>query len=219
MSCCEWEGRAARREDRRRKRQARRRLRARACVAWPLAISVADGVARMTRVAPVSAVAAFLTQSAAPSGVTSFEALTTGSFAVAAVGPVWDSKEEPPPYLGKLLGSNAVASTPSSVQFTWLQNLMDSDAKVAFNFFTAKRVESRQTETEETRLINGLFTDPCTVEGATFGIFDMVGPADVACHCTSAMLEMRTCMWDPRRWHASCLKPVVFCGLCRKSPA
>ena len=106
--------------------------------------------------------------------IRSFDSLTTGAVAVATVGPLWDSASDDPPYRGTLLGSNAQERTGSSVQFDILQNLMESDAKIAFNFYTAKRIESRQTETEETRLLNGLFTDPCTTAGATFGIFDMV---------------------------------------------
>ena len=60
------------------------------------------------------------------------------------------------------------------MQFDLMQSLMGSNPKISFKFFTAKRVESRQTETEETRLLNGAWVDPCVIDTATFGIFDMV---------------------------------------------
>jgi len=123
--------------------------------------------------------------------VTGFHSLQQGHHTVVVRGPKWDDKAPEPDYKGSYRGGIGQEDTPRSTQFKLLQNVMNSDSKVKFNIATATSLDSFQFEDGIKKpLLMSKTVDPCTVQGAQLGAFDLVycGEQSVAQHKPDAMI-------------------------------
>jgi len=117
-------------------------------------------------------VAAFLTQQASVPVVTGFSSLSSGAFSVVVRGPSWDSLAIPPDYLGDFAGGNSNPDVTPSLQFKYLQVVMRASQSASFTIFTTQRLESRRRD--DTALTTDRDTNPCNIDGATLGAYDLV---------------------------------------------
>eukprot|EP00293_Proteomonas_sulcata_P009711 CAMPEP_0184300408 /NCGR_PEP_ID=MMETSP1049-20130417/10824_1 /TAXON_ID=77928 /ORGANISM="Proteomonas sulcata, Strain CCMP704" /LENGTH=370 /DNA_ID=CAMNT_0026611113 /DNA_START=13 /DNA_END=1125 /DNA_ORIENTATION=+ len=103
--------------------------------------------------------------------VTGLDSLSSGRYSVVVRGPPWNSEALRPEYLGDWLGGISDTNTSRSTQFKLLQTMMESDSSVSFRSFTTKRMESYYNGQE---IIASNDVDPCNIEDAELGAFDMV---------------------------------------------
>eukprot|EP00960_Hanusia_phi_P054941 762820-Hanusia_phi.AAC.9 len=113
------------------------------------------------------AVAAFLTSSAGAAQLTDFSSLETGQFTTVVIGPSCpDQASWSANYRGTFVGGNSKYSCNST------GSVQRSSSAITFSIYTTSGLFSRYPD--GSTLMYSKSVDPCSVQGAQLGAFDMV---------------------------------------------